>query len=83
MAGILSKLSRKDNRASESSENTLRPSRDATDPSQVKGEELSDEPFKLFSFRVFIMGALVSLGGFIFGMWTPLLCCITRTEVGE
>jgi len=57
-------------RAREDSEGTLRASRDATDPTEVKsekGEELSDEPIKLLRFRIIIMGAIVSLGGFIFG----------------
>lgn len=65
MAGLVQRLM--PGRAREDSEGTLRPSRDATDPSEVKGEELSDEPVKLLRFRIIIMGAIVSLGGFIFG----------------
>ena len=65
MAGILQRLT--PGRSRESSEGTLRASRDATDPQEVKGEGLSDEPVKLLRFRIIVMGAIVSLGGFIFG----------------
>lgn len=54
------------NRDRESSEGTLRPSRDATDAREVKGG-MSDEPIRLLRFRVIVFGLLVSLGGFIFG----------------
>jgi len=66
MAGLVQRLM-PGNARRKSSEGTLRASRDATDPQEVKGEELSDEPVKLLRFRIIIMGAIVSLGGFIFG----------------
>lgn len=64
MASLLNRIP---GRNRHSSEGTLRASRDATDPEEVKGEELSDEPIRLLRFRIIIMGAIVSLGGFIFG----------------
>lgn len=66
MASMLNRFTGKGRSSRESSEATARPSRDATDPAEVKGD-LSDEPIKLLRFRIIVMGALVSLGGFIFG----------------
>jgi SP family sugar:H+ symporter-like MFS transporter len=71
---MLNRFMHKGRDSRESSEATARPSRDATDPTEVKGDDLSDEPVKLLRFRVIIMGALVSLGGFIFGKQEYKMC---------